>query len=311
MPETKDATSPTRKRDKIKQTLNRLLGRGSDESAKSPSAKDLTKDQRKDSETSDEKVETQRESEEERKRQAEADREAAKLASLQGEGLQGGVVGQPLHFVVVHPKGTKANYHFNVTGPKAPETQKKIQKDGNIAIDVTFSEKGTYKLHVHLGSHSSPIPGSPFKLNIHQDEEAMAKFQAEVAAAEAAAATAETAATAPSPPADPQPTAAEPVPSSPAAASDLEETKVSTHSSAALTQARTAVVDEPDLSPTKPALPSAASPAPPSLLLETVKAPPSLEGTEQATVQAPPANAQRSSPPPTASALEATVVAPR
>eukprot|EP00668_Euglena_longa_P015356 GGOE01019430.1.p1 GENE.GGOE01019430.1~~GGOE01019430.1.p1 ORF type:complete len:289 (-),score=67.57 GGOE01019430.1:296-1162(-) len=173
-----------RKRDKLKHTFQKLFRFGSEESLKgSTSAKSLEKDKPKATETANKAAteETSEHDEDCRRQAAETEQESAKLARLEGDGLQGGVVGQPLHFIVVHPKEFRANYHFNVTGPKAPDIQKKIMKDGNISIDVTFSEKGAYKLHVNLGTHSCPISGSPFKLMVHQDEVAMSKFQAEAA----------------------------------------------------------------------------------------------------------------------------------
>jgi len=124
----------------------------------------------------------------------EASAELAALVRLEGEGLRGCVVDRPTVLtLVVPPEIKRGRWKFNVTGPKAPEMEKKYLKGRNIALTLTFSETGKYSLSIYLAFSKYPIHGSPFKIKVYEKESDIPKEAEKADEAEEAAGTESTA----------------------------------------------------------------------------------------------------------------------
>jgi len=124
----------------------------------------------------------------------EASAELAALVRLEGEGLRGCVVDRPTVLtLVVPPEIKRGRWKFNVTGPKAPEMEKKYLKGRNIALTLTFSETGKYSLSIYLAFSKYPIHGSPFKIKVYEKESDIPKEAEKADEAEEGAGTESTA----------------------------------------------------------------------------------------------------------------------
>jgi len=89
---------------------------------------------------------------------------------VEGPGLKGGIVGQPLEFLITAAdEAGPGPLLVDAAGPSEPDVDVEHVKGGTFKASVTVKINGLYKINVFWGDENWPVPGSPFAVRVTGD----------------------------------------------------------------------------------------------------------------------------------------------
>eukprot|EP00667_Euglena_gracilis_P020951 EG_transcript_22799 len=90
---------------------------------------------------------------------------------VEGEGLEGGIVNEPITFLVTFPDGAdRPHLKADAAGPSEPELEVEYLEDIVFSVTVVVKKIGKYKLSLFWGSYDCPVPDSPFVFEVKERE---------------------------------------------------------------------------------------------------------------------------------------------
>eukprot|EP00668_Euglena_longa_P028954 GGOE01036291.1.p2 GENE.GGOE01036291.1~~GGOE01036291.1.p2 ORF type:complete len:189 (+),score=64.71 GGOE01036291.1:59-625(+) len=91
--------------------------------------------------------------------------------TVEGDGLEGGFVDEPITFLVTFPDGAdRPHLKADGAGPSEPELEVEYLEDIVFSVTMVVKKVGKYKLSLFWGSYDCPVPGSPFKFEVKERE---------------------------------------------------------------------------------------------------------------------------------------------
>jgi filamin len=91
---------------------------------------------------------------------------------VEGEGLEGGKVGEALTFTVTAAEDAGPGpLLVDASGPSEPDIELKHIEAGKFAVEIQVHKHGNYKVEVYWGDEQCPVPGSPFGIRVVGSDE--------------------------------------------------------------------------------------------------------------------------------------------
>jgi len=107
--------------------------------------------------------------------------EALATVTVEGEGLEGGYVGEPIRFTVRFPEDAgQPHLKADASGPSEPEVELEYMDEGEFSVTLTAAKPGRYKLALFWGSYDCPLPDSPYKFRVRYHGESESEDEGDV-----------------------------------------------------------------------------------------------------------------------------------